>query len=173
MDRLTQLQNLVFDVEELFAISIDEIQRNPVAANDTVQKTQPPQDAAKLFAGLIGQRSRVINEFIDYLPCVDSTVELQQDSMAELQAKNKVMRENLEKVVADGERLLEQIQGSMREIIRDHYNVIKRKEPASTNGIPTKEQLTKEQLDANIVGVGVVDVGVGDDGRVSKRSKLD
>ena len=78
-DRLTQLQDLVHNLEELFAIALDEL-RTPVAApppktgfegtpGQAQEDTEPaPEDVGKLFSRLIVQRGKAIDQFIGFLP---------------------------------------------------------------------------------------------------------
>lgn len=76
-DRLTQLQDLVHNLEELFAVSLD-VLRNPARPaaptgfegkpGEGGPAVPPPENVGKVFSRLIVQRAKAIDRFIGFLP---------------------------------------------------------------------------------------------------------
>lgn len=85
-DRLTQLQDAVNELAELFCNGVGILQQQAVpghfpgfdrAGGRTPQQAQPGDDYAQLFATLIGRKAKDIDTLIDSLPSEDSSSELQ------------------------------------------------------------------------------------------------
>mmetsp|Transcript_422 Transcript_422/g.1195 ORF Transcript_422/g.1195 Transcript_422/m.1195 type:complete len:189 (-) Transcript_422:692-1258(-) len=149
-DRLTQLQDLVHNLEELYSISLDEL-RNPAraaaaAAAAAAQQTsgfegapgEPaptapsiPDDAGKLFSRLIVQRAKAIDQFIGFLPTADLSESMQRSQLAELHTTNTAAREALEAAIADGEALLTKVRASLRSVVSGHYRLVTEDGPAT------------------------------------------
>eukprot|EP00041_Stephanoeca_diplocostata_P006037 m.73850 g.73850 ORF g.73850 m.73850 type:complete len:178 (+) comp16131_c0_seq1:92-625(+) len=131
MDRLSQLQDLVFKLEELICISIDELRRDPKAVHHAAN-VKPPQsiesqhhehsNPGKLFAKLIVERSRAIEQFIGFLPTNASSGNVQNDDISALQRQNTESRAHLEQEIFRGEALLKDIQSTLATIVHGHHN---------------------------------------------------
>ena len=85
-DRLTQLQDAVNELAELFCNGVGILQQQAVpghfpgfdrAGGRTPQHGQPAEDYAQLFATLIGRKTKDIDTLIDSLPSEESSTELQ------------------------------------------------------------------------------------------------
>jgi len=124
-DRLTQLQDAVNELAELFCNSVGILQQQAQpghfpgfdrAGGRTPQQTQPSEDYAQLFATLIGRKAKDIDTLIDSLPSEDSSTELQNSALDLLERQNEEAATSLQEVVTRGELLLQQIQTALHDI---------------------------------------------------------
>lgn len=122
-DRLTQLQEAVNQLADHFCNAVGVLQQSaPPGQFVGFEKTasKPPavtnEDEAALFAQLIARTAKDIDILIDSLPSEDSSPELQLASLQRLEMENQEAAKQLEDVVAQGEKLLVQIQQALHEI---------------------------------------------------------
>jgi len=140
-DRLTQLQDQVNKLAECFCDSIGVIQQTahpnnqqqqqqppqqqtnennkPIDPNnppDPQQLSQPEENYSQFFASMIARTVKDIDHLIDALPSEKSTTELQMKSLKQLENENEVAYEELQKAVAEGESLLEEIRSASSQI---------------------------------------------------------
>ncbi|XP_037079925.1 mediator of RNA polymerase II transcription subunit 21-like isoform X2 [Pollicipes pollicipes] len=124
-DRLTQLQDAVNELAELFCNSVGILQQQAVPGHfpgfdrgggRTPQQGQPAEDYAQLFATLIGRKVKDIDTLIDSLPSEDSSTELQLSALELLERENEAAGQRLQEVVARGQLLLQKIQAALHDI---------------------------------------------------------
>lgn len=123
-DRLTQLQDAVNQMGEHFCNSVGVLQQcappSPFQGFDKQggKSPVPPQqeDYAAMFSKLIARTAKDIDVLIDSLPSVESSQELQLNSLQMLEIENQDAANKLEDVVKNGENLLLQIQRAQNDI---------------------------------------------------------
>lgn len=120
-DRVTQLQDKLHEQAEHFCNSIGILQQLASPSNISAinrQKSQETQDEdyPKLFASLIARCAKDIDVLIDSLPSDESTLELQIESLRDLEEENCKAADQLELIVQRGEFLLEKIQSAITDI---------------------------------------------------------
>lgn len=121
-DRVTQLQDKLHEQAEHFCNSIGILQQlaspSGISAlnRPKCQETQQDEDYPKLFAKLIARCAKDIDTLIESLPSDESTLELQIESLRDLEEENNKAAYQLELIVQRGEHLLEQIQNALTDI---------------------------------------------------------
>ncbi|KAG8328526.1 Mediator of RNA polymerase II transcription subunit 21 [Homalodisca vitripennis] len=121
-DRVTQLQDKLHEQAEHFCNSVGILQQFATPSSISAvnrpksQDPQPEEDYPKLFASLIARCAKDIDTLIDSLPSDESTLELQIESLRELEEENNRAADQLEEIVQHGERLLEKIQSALADI---------------------------------------------------------
>lgn len=130
-DRLTQLQEAVNCQAENLCNAIGILQQSapPTPFTDIdrppqdTEKQQPAEDYPQLFAQYIVRTAKDIDVLIDSLPSEDSTPELQAASLRRLELDNQEAASKLEDAVKRCEKLLEKVQGILKEIAKSQlYN---------------------------------------------------
>ncbi|KAF0296737.1 Mediator of RNA polymerase II transcription subunit 21 [Amphibalanus amphitrite] len=130
-DRLTQLQDAVNELAELFCNSVGILQQQAApghfpgfdrAGGRTPQHVQPAEDYAQLFATLIGRKAKDIDTLIDSLPSEDSSTELQLSALELLERENEAAGQRLREVVSRGEQLLQRIQEALHDIAQSQLD---------------------------------------------------
>ncbi|XP_022103884.1 mediator of RNA polymerase II transcription subunit 21-like [Acanthaster planci] len=125
-DRVTQLQDAVNQLAEHFCNSIGVLQQSATPAKfpgfdkqgviQQPEPAQPQEDYTQLFAQLIARTAKDIDVLIDSLPSEESTPELQQASLRQLETENQEAASKLAEVVERGEALLVRIQEALGDI---------------------------------------------------------
>lgn len=127
-DRLTQLQEAVNCQAENLCNAIGilqqyappspfpEFERPPPENAEKPQ--QPAEDYPQMFAQCIVKTAKDIDVLIDSLPSEDSTPELQAACLRRLELDNQEAATKLEDAVKRCEKLLEKVQGILRNVAR-------------------------------------------------------
>lgn len=120
-DRVTQLQDKLHEQAEHFCNSIGILQQFASPSSISALNRPKPQetqdeDYPKLFANLIARCANDIEALIESLPSDESTLELQIESLRELEEENSKAARQLEEIVHRGEFLLEKIQNALTDI---------------------------------------------------------
>uniref|UniRef100_A0A6G1SBG9 Mediator of RNA polymerase II transcription subunit 21 n=1 Tax=Aceria tosichella TaxID=561515 RepID=A0A6G1SBG9_9ACAR len=130
-DRLTQLQEAVNCQAENLCNAIGILQQYappspfseferpaPTEGADKQQQQQPAEDYPQMFAQCIVKTAKDIDVLIDSLPSEDSTPELQAACLRRLELDNQEAATKLEDAVKRCEKLLEKVQGILRNVAR-------------------------------------------------------
>ncbi|XP_038059617.1 mediator of RNA polymerase II transcription subunit 21-like isoform X2 [Patiria miniata] len=125
-DRVTQLQDAVNQLAEHFCNSVGVLQQSASPAKfpgfekqgvgQLPEPAQSQEEYSQLFAQLIARTAKDIDVLIDSLPSEESTLELQQASLRNLEADNQEAAAKLAEVVERGEALLVRIQEALGDI---------------------------------------------------------
>jgi len=121
-DRVTQVQDKLNEQAEHFCNSIGILQQFASPSSISAlnrpkpQEVQQDEDYPKLFATLIARCAKDIDVLIDSLPSDESTLELQIESLRDLEEANNKAADDLEDIVNRGEVLLEKIQNALSDI---------------------------------------------------------
>ncbi len=102
-DRISQLQELLNSLADLFCNSVGVLQRDATAGVSQATPGAPESDVQqnkRLFADLIARRSLDIDRFIAALPSRESSNEQQLADLAVLDAQGIAARQDLEQVRA-------------------------------------------------------------------------
>jgi mediator of RNA polymerase II transcription subunit 21 len=127
-DRLTQLQEAVNCQAENLCNAIGILQQyappSPFpeferpAPDNAEKQQQPTEDYPRMFAQCIVRTAKDIDVLIDSLPSEDSTPELQAACLRRLELDNQEAAAKLEDAVKRCEKLLEKVQGILRNVAR-------------------------------------------------------
>ncbi|XP_055936240.1 mediator of RNA polymerase II transcription subunit 21-like [Argiope bruennichi] len=129
-DRLTQLQDAVNAQAENICNSIGVLQAcAPPSSFPDFEKSpkkveQPKEDYCQTFASLIANTAKEIDILIDFLPNEDISLDSEEE-FKRLDQENKDAALKLEKAVAAGEVLLEQIRNALRDIAQSQLEIQK------------------------------------------------
>ncbi|XP_054276811.1 mediator of RNA polymerase II transcription subunit 21-like [Macrosteles quadrilineatus] len=148
--RVTQVQDKLHEQAENFCNSIGILQQyappgniSSIARPKSQESQQQEEDYPKLFAALIARCAKDIEVLIDSLPSDESTLELQIESLRELEEENSKAADRLEDIVQQGEILLEKIQNALTEIAQTQLEARKLdKKEIGLNSINISETTT-------------------------------
>lgn len=120
-DRLTQLQDAVNEQAEYFCNSIGILQKNavPPTSKDNNNKLR---DCSHVFAELIARNAKDIDVLIEVLP---NETTCSKESFEKLEEENARAAEQLNRIVHQGEVLLEKIQLALKDITETQLNINK------------------------------------------------
>ncbi|KAI8928877.1 hypothetical protein BC831DRAFT_446234 [Entophlyctis helioformis] len=132
MDRLTQLQECVDKMSEMFYTSVGVLQRDAplVATNQelpvtswTAEQVQANwtgnQELARTVAKDIVETAKVIDFLIAQLPGIATTEEEQVRLLQELEEENRIAGEEMERTVAEADVMLAKVQSALRSAASD------------------------------------------------------
>ncbi|KAI8811626.1 hypothetical protein BJ742DRAFT_796631 [Cladochytrium replicatum] len=134
MDRVTQLQDCLDRLSELFYTSVGVLQRDaplkqispdiPVSAWTDDQIRQNEENLKKFskeVAGDIVQTSKVIDFLLDKLPGIKYTEDEQIERLQALELENRAVGEQVEKALEFAESLLADVRASIRLITEEQF----------------------------------------------------
>ena len=82
-------------------------------------------DHTNLFAQLIARTAKDIELLIDSLPAEESSLQLQEASLIELEKQNSEAAQKLEDVVKQGEAILQEIQSALHDVAQQQLEIQK------------------------------------------------
>ena len=82
-------------------------------------------DHTNLFAQLISRTAKDIELLIDSLPAEESSLQLQEASLIELEKQNSEAAQKLEDVVKQGEAILQEIQSALHDVAQQQLEIQK------------------------------------------------
>jgi len=86
---------------------------------------QQQEDHTNLFAQLIARTAKDIELLIDSLPAEESSLQLQEASLIELEKQNSEAAQKLEDVVKQGEAILQEIQSALHDVAQQQLEIQK------------------------------------------------
>ncbi|KAH6574514.1 hypothetical protein BASA61_002381 [Batrachochytrium salamandrivorans] len=136
MDRLTQLQECMDKLTEIFFTATGVLQRDAplISANPELPVTswKPEQveanwlankDLAQTAAKDIVETAKVIDFLIDQLPGIAETEDEQIQTLQNLEEENLIAGKEMEEAIAEAERLRASIKTALRRIADDHADL--------------------------------------------------
>ncbi|KAJ3368315.1 Mediator of RNA polymerase II transcription subunit 21 [Kappamyces sp. JEL0680] len=136
-DRLSQLQECVSRLSELYFISIGALQRDapllelnpeiPVTAwtKEQVQSNwKGNQELARSAAKDIVHAAKVIDFLIDHLPGIQASEKEQIDQLEALEVENKKAEAELKEVIAMGNALVEKLKLALEAAVSAHESCV-------------------------------------------------
>ncbi|CAO3627264.1 unnamed protein product [Mucor hiemalis] len=127
MDRLTQLQDAIDSMAEMFTNSIyyvhEKFQMAPLNPDIPVQQPKTQADAPEVFqenmrelASDLVKKAKEIDTLIEVLPGINQTEEEQIEKLKSLEEENRLANEEYEEAVREMELVKKQINQSLRAI---------------------------------------------------------
>jgi len=101
---------------------------NAVNGNSAVNgasQLQQQEDHTNLFAQLIARTAKDIELLIDSLPSEESSLQLQEASLIELEKHNSEAAQKLEDVVKQGEAIRQEIQSALHDVAQQQLEIQK------------------------------------------------
>uniref|UniRef100_A0A6B2LQ17 Mediator of RNA polymerase II transcription subunit 21 n=1 Tax=Arcella intermedia TaxID=1963864 RepID=A0A6B2LQ17_9EUKA len=129
-DRLTELQFLVDGLAKQFYNSVGNIQLNappvsfgyPRRSDENTKRPEISPEEIKRFAVEVVAFCKQIEQYIEYLPGLDSTEEEQINKMKELEKVNYELGQQILLKIENAERLHNLVTSALQEIAQDKLN---------------------------------------------------
>jgi mediator of RNA polymerase II transcription subunit 21 len=141
MDRLTELQSYIDDLARLFYTSIGAIQRDAPPANlgllpkvekkpkdgapaasPSEPKPELTEEQLKELATHIVQTSKTIEQYIESMPGIEDTEQIQYEKFDELQRKNEELARQLKEKIKLVEGRLLLVREALKEMAEDQLS---------------------------------------------------
>eukprot|EP00039_Didymoeca_costata_P001698 m.54359 g.54359 ORF g.54359 m.54359 type:complete len:165 (-) comp10921_c1_seq2:1680-2174(-) len=113
MDRLTQLQFLVLQLEKEFYSSVGFLQQFPNASDPNGVEAKRTTD---LFVTNTAKLYKELNRFIKLLPSAESDEQSQKKDLIELEKCNSDTKEKLQTAIDESEELLKHVREALHKI---------------------------------------------------------
>jgi len=106
-------------------IASNAVNGNTATAVNGASQLQQQEDHTNLFAQLISRTAKDIELLIDSLPAEESSLQLQEASLIELEKQNSEAAQKLEDVVKQGEAILQEIQSALHDVAQQQLEIQK------------------------------------------------